>query len=147
MHAGPHSQEGLPAHLDVHSLFSGKSGVDEYSDDDDVGYFTIPVTRQEEFVLTELQLSDDEGSPTRSSYGYHRYRLAAHQNPCRVCLSATVTPFASGLGSRSSRTHAGIGQGRLTRRGGAALGSPRCREAWVTAPMGEAAAAVWAATS
>jgi hypothetical protein len=66
-------------HLDVQSPSSGKSGVDEYSDDDDVGYFTIPVARQEEFVLTELQLSDDEGSPTRSSYGYHRCRLAAQR--------------------------------------------------------------------
>lgn len=72
MHAGPHPQEELPAHLDVHSLFSGKPGVDEYSDDDDVGYFTVAVSRQEEFALTELQLSDDEGSPTRSSYGFHR---------------------------------------------------------------------------
>lgn len=70
--AGPQPQPGPPAHLDLHSLTSGKAAADEYSDDEDVGYVTIPVTRQDEFVLTELQLSDDEGSPTRSAYGYHR---------------------------------------------------------------------------
>jgi hypothetical protein len=75
LRAGPHPQQGLPAHLDVHSFASGQPRVDEYSDDDDAGYLTIPVTRQDEFVLTELQLSDDEASPTRSSFGYHRCGL------------------------------------------------------------------------
>ncbi len=54
-------------------MSAGGASGDEYWDDDDVGYIALPVPRQDDFVLTELQLSDDEASPTRSAYGYHRF--------------------------------------------------------------------------
>ena len=43
-------------------------GQDEYSDDDDPGYWREPVRRQDAFVLTELKHSDDESSPGRRAY-------------------------------------------------------------------------------
>lgn len=91
LHAGPHPQQGLPAHLDLHSFSSGQPRADEYSDDDDAGYLTIPVTRQDEFVLTELQLSDDEASPTRSSFGYHRCWLQECVSLGVACLGSSVS--------------------------------------------------------
>ena len=48
------------------------SGQDEYSDDEDPGYWREAVRRQGAFVLTELDRSDDEHSPGRSAFGYHR---------------------------------------------------------------------------
>ena len=50
---------------------AGAPGQDEYSDDDDPGYWREPVRRQDAFVLTELKHSDDESSPVRRAY--HRW--------------------------------------------------------------------------
>ena len=52
------------------------AGAEEYSDDDDAGYWREPVQGQVAFRQTELDLSDDEHSPGRSSLGYHRCALA-----------------------------------------------------------------------
>jgi len=58
-------------------------GQDEYSDDDDPGYWREPVRRQDAFVLTELKHSDDESSPGRRAY----HRRAAVQLECAFALS------------------------------------------------------------
>ena len=124
--------------------------MDEYSDDEDAGYLTIPVTRQDEFVLTELQLSDDEASPTRSSFGYHRCWLrecASWGVACFKFLVTSINTHARDFPDPCSCAHAGIGHARRTRPAGAAPGSPRCRRAVAAAQMGAAAAAGWAATS
>ena len=54
-------------------------GQDEYSDDEDPGYWREPVRRQDAFVLTELKHSDDESSPIRRAY---------HRWPCPIQFSA-----------------------------------------------------------
>ena len=58
-------------------------GQDEYSDDDDPGYWREPVRRQDAFVLTELKHSDDESSPGRRAY----HRCAAAEAECACTLS------------------------------------------------------------
>ena len=47
-------------------------GHDEYWDGEDPGYWREPVLRQDAFVLTELEHSDDEHNAGRSAFGYHR---------------------------------------------------------------------------
>jgi hypothetical protein len=48
---------------------------DEYLDDDDIGYVTMAVVRPGEFVMSELQTSNDDTDSTRSVYGYHRHDI------------------------------------------------------------------------
>lgn len=58
----------------------GGAGGDEYSDEDDVGYVSVPVLRQDDFAASELQGSDGESDSTRSAYGFHRC-TSVHPRP------------------------------------------------------------------
>lgn len=88
--------------------------MDEYSDDEDVGYWREEIQGQDAFVLTELELSDEEGSPGRSAFGYHRSAsclLLAWQAAALPCLPlcwcqpSTCAPLLQGCAASCCNRH------------------------------------------
>lgn len=66
-----------PSRQNGHAAWPGTSSGglsgDEYSDDDDAGFVAMAVVRPGEFIISELQASNDDTDSTWSGYGYHRH--------------------------------------------------------------------------